>query len=89
LGGLPETCDRCPDERDRVRQPADDELSVDVKDLTTEAARIPVTAGVGRAAETAVPAIHFDDEPDGRGEEVGDGVAEDDLATKSDAELAA
>ena len=46
VGGLPETCDRCPDEGEGERQPPDDELRVEVKNLTGEAAEVPVTAGV-------------------------------------------
>jgi hypothetical protein len=66
----------------------EDELRLDVKNFIPDAAKVAVATGVGRAAEPMVPAINFDDEPQGRGEEVGDGVAEDDLAAEWDAEPA-
>jgi hypothetical protein len=87
--GYAEALDGCPDERDCNRELADDEPGVDVKHFTAETAKVSVTAGVGRATEPMMGAVHFDDEPERWGEEVGDGVAEKDLATECDAELRA
>ena len=86
---MTETCDRSADENDGARELAENQPGFDMKNLTAETAEVSVTAGVSRAAEAMVRAVHLDDEPEGWGEEVGDGVAEDDLAAKRDAEFRA
>ena len=72
-----------------MREVAEDELRVHAENVTVEAPEVSVATGVSGAAEAMMRAIHFDDEPEGWGEEVGDGVAEDDLAAEGDAELRA
>jgi len=85
--GSAQALDCCSDERDCASEVPKDDLRVDAQDVTAEAAEVAVPTRVGCVTEAMVRAIHFDDEPERRCEEIRDGVAEDDLAAEGDAEF--
>jgi hypothetical protein len=64
-----------------------DELVRQAQDAVAFAAQASITPGIRSDAFGVIAAIDFDDEPYARGEEVDDVVADDNLATKLNAEL--
>ena len=70
-------------------QIADDELCADADDAEARAAQLQITARIRPWLARVNGAIDFNDEPDGRSEEISDEVpCEGHLAAKGNAELA-
>jgi hypothetical protein len=84
-----QTRDHFPNQRDRLRQVAHDDPSFDTQHVTSQPPKVPIPVGISSAAQTVLCAIHFHDQPKGRREEIGNGVADDDLATERNADLSA
>ena len=66
-----------------------DRFIADPEDPKTQALKVPVPTGVRGNPVGVIPAVHFHDEPDRRGNEVSDVTTNDNLAPKRHAQLGA
>jgi hypothetical protein len=76
-----------PNERDGSERLIHDELMRQAQDAKPLATLASITPGIRSDAFGVITAIDFDDQSNRRREEINDVVADDDLATKLNAEL--